>query len=659
MTSKVRVIVRVRPFLDHEISSKNSNLNRCISLLPKDEFDSTHEVSVHLKDQETSRNECYKLDGYFDQEDDNIAKIFEKEVKCLIPEIFNGCNATVFAYGATGSGKTFTMQGTDEQPGIMTLAISTILSMCQATGNIAAVSYYEVYLDRCYDLLEFKEKEISVLDDKEGQIHVKGLCRVPVTSLSEFCDVFARGIQRRKVAHTSLNDVSSRSHAVLVISVASSDNGIPGSIIGKMNLIDLAGNEDNKRSGNEGIRLQESAKINQSLFALSNVIYALNNNKPWIPYRESKLTRILQDSLGGKSRSLMVACVNPGNYQEAVHTVALAARSRNISNVLFSGQKQETPKVRIDMEEKLKVWLESKGKTKGSRRIEAFGSPFFLKTPNHGSSMKKNFVQSSSVKNKVAYQENPGVLDRFVPQRKLFDSESTSEYAIQELNAVKESPLKNEELKVHEHGSFNHDFVNSRHCLSEVKELSENDKSEEHLLDDSWFKSSVALPDELLEEDERAKNRANNDIHYSSDNRPKILFCQSPLRKALSPINCNISNSAINKVSSREDEFSANTPNTPFIVTRENPQDFKTPLEKFSACSSNLKSHLVQEYIDFLNSATREELVQLKGIGVKMAEYIMEVRESSPLKSLSDLQKIGLSSKQVQHLFGKAAKGIF
>ncbi|KAH9613420.1 hypothetical protein KSS87_003763 [Heliosperma pusillum] len=613
MISNVRVILRVRPFLQHEFSSKN--LNPCISLLPKDHFVSTPEVSVHLKDQQTSRNECYKLDGYFDQNDDNVGKIFEKEVKRLIPEIFSGCNATVFAYGATGSGKTFTMQGRDEQPGLMTLAMSNVLSMCEATGNIAAVSYYEVYLERCYDLLDFKEKEIFVLDDKDGQIHMRGLCRVPVTSLLEFNHVFARGLQRRKAAHTSLNHVSSRSHAVLVISVTSSDNALQGPILGKMNLIDLAGNEDNKISGNQGIRLQESAKINQSLFALSNVIYALNNNKPWIPYRESKLTRVLQDSLGGTSRSLMVACVSPGNYLEAVHTVALAARSRNISNVLFSGQKQETPKVRIDMEAKLKVWLESKGKTKGPRRVEAFGSPFFLKTPDHGSSIKKPFVQTSSVKNKVAYQENPGVLDRFVPQRKLFDnSEAISEYGIQ------------------------------------VKELSEKDISEDRLLDD-----------ELLEKDERAKNRADNDIH-SSDNRPKILSRQSPLRKALSPINCNISNSAMKEISSREDMLSAflvtSTPNTPLIVSRENPQDFKTPLEKFSACSSNLKSHLVQEYIDFLNSATRDELVQLKGIGVKRAEYIMEVRESSPLKSLSDLQMIGLSSKQVQQLFGKAAKGI-
>ncbi|KAL9247428.1 hypothetical protein vseg_020860 [Gypsophila vaccaria] len=667
MNSKVRVIVRVRPFLDHEFASKNDSPTPCISLLQNDALGST----VRLKDNNTSRSECYTLDGFFEGEDDNVSKIFEDEVKCLIQGIFNGCNATVFAYGATGSGKTFTMQGTNEQPGLMTLAMSRVLSICQSTGNIASISYYEVYLDRCYDLLEFKAKEISVLDDKEGQIHLRGLSSVPVNSLSEFNDLFYRGILRRKVAHTNLNDVSSRSHGVVIISVATpSENGSQGSTIGKLNLIDLAGNEDNKRSGNEGIRLQESAKINQSLFALSNVIFALNNNKPWVPYRESKLTRILQDSLGGRSRSLMVACLNPGEYQEAVHTVSLAARSRHISNVIPSAQKQETPKLRIDMEAKLRVWLESKGKTKSSRRLEAFGSPFFLKSPGRGSSMNKQVIPQSSVKDKASYQVISNVLEKFVPQRKLFDNEATTEWK-QEQKDRKESPLTLEDHKVHEHEGLNcnsvaPDFVNTHHCLSEVKEPIDNDTTYECILVGSRFGSKVCLPDELLEEDEGDNNRAHNFIQ-SPANRPKIMSCQSPLRKALSPVNSNITKLTINEVSSRdsvlcallETSFESDNPKTPFVVTREKLQHAKTPLEKFNASSSNMKGYLVQEYIDFLNSATREELVGLKGIGVKRAEYIMELRESSPLKSLRDLESIGLSSKQVQHLFSKAAKGIF
>lgn len=124
----------------------------------------------------------------------------------------------------------------------MPLAMSKILSICQSTGSTAEISYYEVYMDRCYDLLEVKTKEISILDDKDGQLHLKGLSRVPVNSMTEFQEIFSRGIQRRKVAHTGLNDVSSRSHGVLVISVSTLlGDDSKAALTGKLNLLDLAG----------------------------------------------------------------------------------------------------------------------------------------------------------------------------------------------------------------------------------------------------------------------------------------------------------------------------------------------------------------------------------------------------------------------------------
>lgn len=144
------------------------------------------------------------------------------------------------------SNQCLVLQGTEEQPGLMPLAMSMILSICQTTGSTAHISYYEVYMDRCYDLLEVKAKEISILDDKDGQIHLKGLSKVPINTMSEFQEVFSSGVQRRKVAHTSLNDVSSRSHGVLVISVVSNPSDGTGShVCGKLNLIDLAGNLPN------------------------------------------------------------------------------------------------------------------------------------------------------------------------------------------------------------------------------------------------------------------------------------------------------------------------------------------------------------------------------------------------------------------------------
>ncbi|KAI3761729.1 hypothetical protein L1987_52150 [Smallanthus sonchifolius] len=513
--SMVRVIARVRPFLAQDGSKESIP---CVSSL---DLPPGSEVTVHLKDPYSCRNENYKLDSFYGEEDRNVREIFEREVMPLIPGVVNGSNATIFAYGATGSGKTFIMQGNDEVQGLMPMATSTILSMCEKMGGKSVeISYYEIYMERCYDLFEVEAKEIAVLDDKDGHPHLIGLSKIPIHSMLDFQEAFSCGLQRRKVARTGLNDVSSRSHGILVISVSD------GPVVGKFNLIDLAGNEDNKRSGNEGVRLHESTKINQSLFALSQVIYALNNKNTRIPYRDSKLTRILQDSLGGTSHVVMVACLNPGEYEQSVRTVSLAAKSRRISNFVHSTSRHNnTPKIQVDMEARLRTWLESKGKTKRQD----------LSTPR--SINKHNTFRSSGKRMAIR-----------------------------------------------------------------------------------------TLSEQLAQKVE-------------TETTPMCV------RKVLYPINANV-NVNIHPISPKQHSVAAD-------------DNTDTPLHKFKAMSCNLKSTLAQEYINFLNTASKVELQQLKGIGEKMAGYILELREASPLKSLNDLEKIGLSSKQVDKMFGRTAKGLF
>ncbi|KAL9686513.1 hypothetical protein QQ045_023973 [Rhodiola kirilowii] len=623
--SKVRVVVRVRPFLSNEIASQNPNcLISCVSVVDR-ESDGEDVVVVHLKDPLSSRNECYKLDSFYGQEDGNIREIFEREVSPMIPGIFNYRNATVFAYGATGSGKTYTMQGSDDKPGIMPLAMSRVLDLSQGTESSVEISYYEVYMDRCYDLLETKAKEILVWDDKDKNVHLRGLSQVPIKSMSQFQEVFSLGIQRRKVAHTGLNDVSSRSHGVLVIVIRTPRADGTGSVVtGKMNLIDLAGNEDNRRTCNEGIRLQESGKINQSLFALSNVIIALNNNNPRVPYRESKLTRILQDSLGGNSQSLMVACLNPGEYQECVHTVSLAARSRQISNFGSSAKKQATPDLKVDMQAKLQAWLESKGKTKSTQRIAA-DSPFSSKTLGGFSSVRKPGALKNSTKGKSINSDT-------------FDGN----------HRIKSMPCKN----LFSNGypvdiwMINSDLRLDNDCVSPKSKIDPSTAISD------FQKITITEPtgDEFCQSETVEPDNADR----SSPICGIIKGNQFSPRKVLSPINSNINIDAANEFSF---EKTSVTPST--TKCQSNLEMFDTPLEKFNAHSSNLKSSLGQEYIDFLNSATREELQVLKGIGQKRADYIVELRETSPLKSMSDLEKLGMSSKQVHDMFRRAVRGIF
>ncbi|CAN6354923.1 unnamed protein product [Urochloa humidicola] len=560
----VRVVLRVRPFLPSEATSAAAT---CVSLL------GSHpggEATVQLKDQHTSRSEHYRLDAFFSQEDD-VNQIFDREVSAVIPGIFEGINATIFAHGATGSGKTYTMQGTEDSPGIIPLAASKVLALCTGTWCSMEVSYYEVYMERCYDLLEPKAKEILALDDKDGNMQLKGLSWVPVHSMEEFQELYSIGVARRKAAHTRLNNMSCRSHAVLSLRISTDV------VKGKLNLIDLAGSEDNRRTFNEGIRLQESAKINQSMLALSNVISAVNNNELRIPYRESKLTRILQDSLGGSTRAVMIACLNPAEYQESVNTLSLAARSGHIGNFTISASKKETPKVKGDMEAKLRAWLESKGKTKSIQRMDRLFSPTASKTPlSRISCRAKAMDQDGGKVKKILFDPEISVTTENVPQ----------EHMQNEVNTPKKAVLP-----------------------------------------------SVTLC---------------NDKHEAS------------LRKALSPISSNVV--PVNqKISDDGNCAILLEPQTPIETSKVENIPGATPLDKFNALGSNLKDALVQQYLDLLNVANKEELQQLKGIGPKRAEYILELREDSPkpFKTLADLENIGLTPKQIQDILRKTASGIF
>ncbi|GLJ25916.1 hypothetical protein SUGI_0496820 [Cryptomeria japonica] len=324
---KVRVVARIRPLLPKEIKAGKGKPKSCLTV-KKPNGDSEMEHVLHIEEDETNSKASYKLDFCYDQED-GVAQIFTREVEGLLAGLFRGCNATVFAYGASGSGKTHIMQGDKKATGLMSRAISSLLSKVNNSESRVDISYYEVYMDKCYDLLGPKTKSqvpISLFEDSEGHVQLLGLQKLRVSSVQEFEQILSYGCLGRKMGHTALNHVSSRSHGVLVIWVTC------GNVVGKLNLIDLAGNEDNRRSKNEGISLKESSKINQSLFALSNVIHALNANEKRVPYRDSKLTRILQDSLGGTSRTLMIACLNPVSFSEALHTLSLAGRCTQMVN---------------------------------------------------------------------------------------------------------------------------------------------------------------------------------------------------------------------------------------------------------------------------------------------------------------------------------------
>ncbi|OMJ85852.1 hypothetical protein SteCoe_12766 [Stentor coeruleus] len=345
--SNILVSVRVRPLSKKELEVDSRCLvhtldNNLVVLLdptadinlPEDSFRSNR-----------SREKQYAFDMAFDKSSTQEA-IFEKTTKFLIDGVANGYNATVFAYGATGAGKTHTMIGDADKPGLMLLTFEDIFA-CLDRLSIerqykVRLTYLEIYNEEVRDLFTTNRisESLDIREDSIKGVTVVGLSELMVTSAKEVVNHIRNGNKRRTCEPTMANETSSRSHAVLQIIVEYKDkaSGLDADIIsGKLSLIDLAGSERASTTKNRGIRLLEGANINRSLLALGNCINALYENsekgtKIFIPYRDSKLTRLLKDSLGGNCRTVMIACVSPsyGSFEDTHNTLTYANRAKNI-----------------------------------------------------------------------------------------------------------------------------------------------------------------------------------------------------------------------------------------------------------------------------------------------------------------------------------------
>ena len=309
--------------------------------------------------------------------DDGQEYVFDTCTRNLVLGCFHGFNATILAYGQTGSGKTHSM-GTGstfgmpfEEVGIVPRVFKFVFEELEARKRAAEyaefkvkVAFLELYNEELHDLLDpaginkqtgKSAKEISIREEKNGVISVRGLRDVDVSSAEECTRLLNTGINHRQTSATLMNEGSSRSHAIFTITIEqkivkevdeeAADEKAKGEekasvteeISSKFHFVDLAGSERIKKTGATGQLLKEGISINRGLLCLGQVISALTEDKKdknFIPYRDSKLTRILQDSLGGNSRTTMIACVSPAesNYDETLSTIRYASRARNIKN---------------------------------------------------------------------------------------------------------------------------------------------------------------------------------------------------------------------------------------------------------------------------------------------------------------------------------------
>ncbi|CAI5757040.1 unnamed protein product [Candida verbasci] len=336
IVNNIKVICRFRPENEKEVAKGKSIVT----------FPNSQTVTINGKDYINH----YTFDRVFEPNSSQL-DIYEFSINDIVDDLLNGYNGTILAYGQTGSGKTYTMLGTNEpydfssnEQGIIPRISNEIfkrINMNESNEieyNIS-ISFLEIYMEQIKDLIEpnIENEKFSIVEDKIQGMYVKGLTCKEVNNELEFIDVLNIGLKNRSISNTDMNEESSRSHTIFQIKLIQKD--IETEVIKRSSLflVDLAGSEKIDKTGAQGQTLKEAKKINSSLSALGNVINSLTDGKSThIPYRDSKLTRILQESLGGNSRTSLIINCSPSSLHEleTLSTLRFGTRAKTIKNVV-------------------------------------------------------------------------------------------------------------------------------------------------------------------------------------------------------------------------------------------------------------------------------------------------------------------------------------
>ncbi|RVE41900.1 hypothetical protein evm_013450 [Chilo suppressalis] len=316
MSDNIKVVVKVRPLIARELEDKLSYQWRVKN-------NTLYQLDHNGRDIGTS----FTFDKVYDK-DTKTSDIYNDIAKPIVEAATAGFNGTIFAYGQTSSGKTYTMSGTETSPGIIPLAVYNLFEIIKSIPDrdfLVRVSYIEIYNETLKDLLNVEKKNIKVHENFQG---IKVDCTEQVTtSPDEVLKYLKEGEANRQTGATNMNEESSRSHSIFQITIESRDH-IEGEEeagcvnVSTLNLVDLAGSERAGQTGATGIRFKEGTHINKSLSALALVIKQLSEDQTrHVNYRDSKLTRILQNSLGGNAKTSIICAITPAAVEETISTL--------------------------------------------------------------------------------------------------------------------------------------------------------------------------------------------------------------------------------------------------------------------------------------------------------------------------------------------------
>ncbi|XP_077303515.1 kinesin-like protein KIF22 isoform X1 [Lithobates pipiens] len=621
--TRVRVAVRLRPYMD------KGEDKVCVRGLDAQSL----EIINWRNQMETMQ---YQFDAFYG-EAATQRELYTGSVYPILPHLLIGQNASVFAYGPTGAGKTHTMLGNPNQPGVIPRAVRDLLQMTRAATEenwtySISMSYVEIYQEKVMDLLEPKNKDLPIREDKDHKILIPGVTQKTLDSFSDFDEHFIPASQNRTVACTKLNDRSSRSHAVLLIKVQKTQQVPPFKLLtGKLYLIDLAGSEDNRRTGNQGIRLKESGAINSSLFTLSKVVDALNQGLPRIPYRDSKLTRLLQDSLGGSAHSVMIANIAPEHkyYFDTLTALNFAAKSKQIINKPFS---QET--IQASVQATFKRPREDADVTAPPHKLKRTKMGSIDESPDSSKEcIKKNKLNLASL--------DPAVVERLLKLDKILTEKGKIETQLL-------STPKRERMAL---------LRKWEESQMEIERLKEKQKE---------------LEDKAIAAEARLEKSTSSDLELSDCSVSESMF-RAPLRtratstakvkKVLRVLPLQGEHSSANPgelTAGMQEELEQSGVNNQSNIQEEAVPVVKKTKRKTSpgqenepSWEVNMRSDILQsgreKILNLLNTGSIKELKSLQKIGDKKAKLIVGWRElNGPFKKVEDLSDMeGMSVKLV------------
>ena len=377
-SSNVKVFCRIRPENEKEHSS---GLGLCLEPTSENSLKiivDNLSINTGLKD---NYNEKSSQDFTYDKvfpSDTNQKTIFEIVAKPLISAAFEGINGTLFCYGQTSSGKTYTMEGipTDNDlmgviPRMMQLIFDKINSGSPDIEFSVKCQYYQIYNEKIQDLIDTRKTDLAIREDKNKGIWVEDCTEEYVESEEEMFNFFQSGASNRAVASTKMNALSSRSHSLFAVIIYQRNIITESSKTGKIYFVDLAGSEKMSKAGIEGnMQLKEAQNINKSIMTLGMVINALTKGAKHIPYRDSKLTRVLQESLGGNSLTNLIINCSPSmiNQTESLSTLRFGQRAKLIKNKVVANTQQSVKELMMKLkqaEEKIKALEEIIGAGNG------------------------------------------------------------------------------------------------------------------------------------------------------------------------------------------------------------------------------------------------------------------------------------------------------